>query len=198
MARTGRRPGTVDNRTRILTAARDAFASHGFEGATIRSIARAADVDPALVHHFFGSKEALFLQAMQVTVDVEAVMRGVLSGGPVGVGERCVREVLATWERPEVRPVILGILRSATTDPQAALLLRRMVSERILGPLTRALGSPEAEMRAALAGSQMVGLLMAVLVVGIEPLASADREVVARLVGPTIERYLIGDLSPAG
>lgn len=198
MARTGRRPGTVDNRTRILTAARDTFASHGFEGATIRSIARAAGVDPALVHHFFGSKEALFLQAMQVTVDVEAVVRGVLSGGPVGIGERCVREVLATWERPEVRPVILGILRSATTDPEAAVLLRRMVSERILGPLTRALGSPEAEMRAALAGSQMVGLLMAVLVVGIEPLASADREVVARLVGPTIERYLVGDLSLAG
>jgi AcrR family transcriptional regulator len=198
MARTGRRPGGSDNRARVLTAARDAFASHGFEGATIRSIANAAGVDPALVHHFFGSKEALFLQAMQVTVDLEAVLRGVLSGGPIGIGERCVREVLATWERPEVRPVILGILRSATTDPQAAVLLRRLVSERILRPLTLALGSPDAEMRAALAGSQMVGLLMAVLVVGIEPLASADREVVAHLVGPTIERYLIDDLNLAG
>src|SRR6058998_3565863 len=106
MARTGRRPGDSGSRGRILAAAREAFASAGFDGATIRGIGRAAAVDPALVHHYFGSKETLFL---------------------------------SIWDDPHGRPVLLGILRSAVSDPRAAAMIRELLVERIVGPLVAAL-----------------------------------------------------------
>lgn len=198
MARSGRPPGAPDNRARILAEARDAFGRSGFEGATIRAIAARAGVDPALVHHYFGSKQELFLQAMELPMDMDALIAGVLAAGRSGIGERLVGAILESWSRPSFRPVVLGVMRSASTDPRAAAILRSMVTERILGPLTRSLGSPDAELRAALAGSQMVGLVLARMVVGIEPLASAPIDLVARAVGPTIERYLLGELSPSG
>jgi AcrR family transcriptional regulator len=198
MPRTGRPAGAPDNRARILAAAREAFAVSGFEGTTIRAVAAAAGVDPALVYHYFGSKQDLFLQAMELPMDVDALIAGVLAAGRIGIGERLVRAILESWSRPSFRPVVLGVLRSASTDPRAAAILRTMVTERILRPLTAALGSPDADFRAALAGSQMVGLVLARMVVGIEPLASAPDELIARAVGPTIERYLLAPLTPPG
>lgn len=226
MPRTGRPPGRPDNRARILAAARECFGQAGFEGATMRAIGAGAGVDPALVHHYFGSKEALYLRATELPLDIDELLAEVLSSGPrelggpserrrkgeqVGpgepggpgghgvpadLGERLVRTVLERWEQPGVRPVVLGVLRSATTDARAAELLRTLISERILGPLTRSLGVPDADLRASLAGSQMVGLVLARMIVGIEPLASAPLDTVAAAVGPTIQRYLTGELMP--
>lgn len=195
MARTGRRPGISDTRARIAAAARAIFAERGIEGASIRAIGRAAGVDPALVHHQFGSKEALFLQVMDLPVDLAGGVGTLLAGGEEGIGERLATFVLAAWDRPEVRPIMLGVIRSAVTDPQAAALLRELVIARALRPLAAGLGRPDAELRAVLAGSQMVGLLMARFVVGIEPLASLDRDTLASAVGPTLQRYLTEDLA---
>ena len=193
-ARSGRRPGAEDTRGRITAAARGAFAERGFDGATIRSIAEAAEVDPALVHHYFGTKQQLFIAAMEMPVDVAAMVPLVMAGPPDMVGERFLRFVLAQWEAPPVRSLFLGIVRSAATDPVAAGMLRRVLAEGPLLAIVRALGTPDAALRAALAGSQFVGLVMARYVVGIEPLASASAESVARAVGPTIQRYLTGDI----
>ncbi len=93
-----------------------------------------------------------------------------------------------------MRPLLLGVIRSATTDPVAAGMLRRILAEGPLLALARAIDRPDAALRASLAGSQLVGLMMARYVVGVEPLASAPRESVVRAIGPTIQRYLTGDL----
>ena len=90
MVRTGRRPGNQDTREAILSAARDAFAERGFDAASIRTIAAAAEVDPALVHHYFGTKDQLFLAAMQVPIDPNKVIPAVLAGGLDGVGDASV------------------------------------------------------------------------------------------------------------
>lgn len=205
--RSGRRPGASDTRDRILAAARAAFAEAGFDGATIRSIAARAEVDPALVHHYFGSKQRLFVAAMELPVDPAAVAPALLAGDPAGVGARIVRFVLGLWDDPGTQPVMLGIVRSATSDPVAAGMLRAILAEgpfavivravmaeepyaTLVGPISRA----DAELRATLVGSQLIGLLMARAVVGVEPLASAPRDVLVAAVGPTIQRYLTGDL----
>jgi len=192
--RVGRRPGSADTRGRVLDAARAAFAERGFEGATMRGIAAAAGVDAALLHHYFGTKQQLFIAAMALPVDIAVVVPMLMAGPPDGVGERFIRFVLAQWEQPAVRPLFLGIVRSASTDPVAAAMLRATLAEGPLLAIARALGTPDAQLRATLAGSQFIGLIMARYVVGVEPLASVDAEVVARVVGPTIQRYLAGDL----
>lgn len=157
-------------------------------------MAARAGVDPALVLHYFGSKQALFVAAMEFPLDVQAMVRR-LTGGPIDeIGERFVRFVLEVWDAPETRPVMLGIVRSATTDPVAAAMLRRVITEGPVLALAAALDRPDAELRATLAGSQVIGLIMIRYVVGVEPLASASADVLVRTVGATIQHYLTGDL----
>jgi AcrR family transcriptional regulator len=192
--RTGRRAGSGDTRGTVLDAARAEFGAQGFDGSTIRGIAGRAGVDPALVHHYFGTKQALFVEAMRFPVDLQAIVPRVLDGPPDRIGERFIHVALDLWERPEVRPTLLAVLRSAMTDPTAAGMLRQLLAEGPILALASALNRPDAPLRATLAGSQVIGMAMARYVVGVEPLASASREEVARAIGPTLQRYLTGDI----
>jgi AcrR family transcriptional regulator len=195
--RTGRRPGSGDTRSRVLQAARTSFGEHGFDGATIRDVATRAGVDPALVHHYFGSKQQLFVAAMEFPLDVPTMVPRLLEGPRTELGERFVRLVLELWETPVVRPLLLGVVRSATTDPLAAAMLRRLLAEGPFLALARAIDQPDAALRAALAGSQLIGLALARYVVAVEPLASAPPEVLVRALGPTLQRYFTGDVAGA-
>jgi len=197
MARTGRRPGDSGSRGRILAAAREAFASAGFDGATIRGIARAAAVDPALVHHYFGSKERLFVAATDLPMDPEVMLPALLAGPRDELGRRLATLFFSIWDDPHGRTVLLGILRSAVSDPRAAAMIRAIVVERIVGPLVAALGSPDAKLRTTLVGSQLIGIAMVRYIVGVEPLATAPSEAIVRAIAPTIQRYLTGPLDVA-
>ena len=195
--RTGRRPGAEDTRGRILAAAREAFAARGFEGTSIRSVAVAAGVDPALVHHYFGTKQRLFVAASTFPVDVHALIPAIMAGPRDGLGERFVSVVVSLWDRAEVRPLVLGIVRSATTDEVAAGMLRAILTEGPMRAIVETLGTPDAAARASLAGSQLVGMALARYVVRLEPIASMTPAELGAAIGPTIERYLVGDVALA-
>lgn len=195
MARTGRRPGESDTREAILAAAMRAFAQGGYDGASLRSIAGAAGVDPALVHHYFGSKHGLFVAAMQFPVDPGAVLPALLAPGVDGLGERLVRFFLSLWDGAGDRSPFLALIRGAVSHEESAALLREFVTREVLGRVAAAVDQPEPELRATLVGSQMVGLAMARYVIRIEPLASADAETVVAAVAPTVQRYLAGPLT---
>lgn len=192
--RSGRRPGSADTRGRILAAARASFGERGFDGATIRDVAGRASVDPALVHHYFGSKQRLFVAAMDFPPEFQGAIPGLLAGSRDDLGERLVRFVVSLWDVPPVRPLLAGLLRSATTDPVAAAMLRRLLTDGPFLALAAAIDRPDAELRAVLVGTQLIGLAMARYVVGVEPIASASPEDLARWVGPTVQRYLTGDI----
>jgi AcrR family transcriptional regulator len=199
--RTGRRGGDSGTREAILDAARARFAAHGYDGATIRRIAADAGVDPALVHHFFGTKERLFAAAVRLPVVPGELIGSALAAGagdPGGsLGEHLVMTALSAWDVAEIRDTFLGLLRSAATSEQALIMLREFVTEAIVGRLSAAAKTAdpvEARYRAALVASQVVGLGIARQVLGLEPLADAGRAVLAAAVGPTLDRYLSGDL----
>jgi AcrR family transcriptional regulator len=189
MPRTGRRPGASGSRDRILAAARERFAAAGWEPTTIRGIAAAAEVDPALVMHYFGSKEGIFRAALEFPVEPAEVVPKLLAPGLEGLGERMARFFMQLWESPEGQP-LLGVLRSAVTNEQGAALLREFVSREVLGRVAAALEVDEPRLRASLAGSQLIGLAILRYVVKIEPAASASPDVIAAWVGPTLQRYL--------
>jgi AcrR family transcriptional regulator len=174
--------------------AREAFGEAGYDGATIRAIAGRAGVDPALVHHYFGTKQQLFVAAMELPVDLEATAPQILAGPPDEIGTRLARFVLELWDQPATRQLMLGVVRSASSDEVAAGMLRRILVEGPFAVIARAIDLPDADLRATLVGSQLVGLSMARYIVAVEPLASADPEVVARAIGPTLQRYLVGEL----
>jgi AcrR family transcriptional regulator len=196
--RTGRRPGAEDTRGRILEAARSAFGERGYDGATVRDVAARAGVDPALVHHYFGTKQRLFIAATEFPVDVTEVVPRLLDGGRAGLGERFVRFVVELWDRPDVRPLLLGVVRSASTDEVAAGMMRSLLAEGPFLALATAIDRPDAVTRATLAGSQLIGVVMARYIVQVEPLASMSPGAIAAAVGPTIERYLFGEIGGDG
>ena len=188
--RTGRRPGDSGAREAILSAARHSFGTGGFSGTTIRGVARAAGVDPALVHHYFGTKDELFAAALELPFDPTVLVARLLAGGLDGLGERLARAFLDIWDATPGQGPMLALLRSAVSDERAACSLRDFLTRVVLGPLAAASPAEDAPLRASLAASQMVGLAVARYVVRLEPLASAPPSVLAPLVGATLDRYL--------
>jgi AcrR family transcriptional regulator len=194
--RSGRRPGESSAREDILAAAGMAFAEHGYDRATIRGIAAQADVDPALVIHYFGSKDALFAEVLQLPVRPREVFTQAAAAEPERIGETVVRAFLEAWEPPEQRVRLTAMLRSATTNETAMQILRELLVREVFSPMTEVLAVPDGELRATLVGSQFVGLALMRYVGGIEPLASASIDALVAALAPTVQRYLTGHLGP--
>ncbi len=194
--RAGRRARSDDAETRdeILAAARATFGERGFAGATVRDIAMRASVNPALVLYYFGSKQRLFVAAMQLPAELSAVVPVLVDGPREEVGERLARFVLGLWDGPAGRSLVLGLVRSATTDPVAAGMLRDLLLEGPVLAVARAIDRPDAPLRAMLCGSQLIGLALARYVLAIDPVASVSTESLVRQIAPTLQRYLTDDL----
>jgi AcrR family transcriptional regulator len=192
--RPGRRPGVSATRDEILTSARALFATGGFEATSIRAIARGADVDPALVLHYFGDKERVFTAAMDVPLDPQDAVARIVPGPRSAVGRRLVAYFLSIWEDADKREPLMGMLRGATTSPHVAQLLRGLLHERVLTPVGDALGQPDSALRMTLCSSQLLGLGIARYILRMEPLASLSPEETIELVGPTLQRYMTGRL----
>ncbi|MGW6575927.1 TetR/AcrR family transcriptional regulator [Streptomyces sp. NPDC054945] len=180
-------PGTQE---RIRLAAREVFAERGYDKTSVRGIAKVAGVDPALVHHYFGSKDDLFAAAIEVSIEPALVVPAIIGEGPDGIGERLARYFLGIWENPVTRVPLLAVIRSALTHEAAAKVLRELVLRRLLARVAADLDVPDPTFRAELAASHMVGIAILRYVVQVEPLASADPEKIVALVAPTIQRYL--------
>lgn len=192
--RRGRRAGGMDTRAGLLEAARAEFAERGFDGATVRRIAERAGVDPAMVNHWFGGKEKLFVATLDIPLDPVAVRAAVLTGDDDGIGERIVGRFLGVWDAATGGGAMAAMLRSVTAHEFAARMLREFVTRVILQPVVDRVAPDRPAERGALVASQLIGLAMMRYVVRLEPLASASREEIVRTVAPTVQRYLTGNL----
>lgn len=188
--RRGRPRGGSDARERILAAAVEEFGEHGYDRATIRAIAARAGVDPALVHHYFGTKSDLFVEVVDIPLRPDRDVPEILAGPREEVGERLVRYLLERFEQPEVRRRGILVLRGIVGAGPMAQPLAGFLSRELLRRIAAATGAEDGELRASLASSQMGGLLMARYVLRLPPLAEAPIEEVVARVGPTIQGYL--------
>jgi AcrR family transcriptional regulator len=189
--RRGRRPGGSDTRGAIIAAARSEFADRGYDGTSLREVARRAGVDAALVHHYFDGKNALFVAAMDLPTDPRDRVAALVAEGVDGLGERMVRLFLAVWDPPLNREPMLGLLRSAVSHDDAARMLRQFLLGAIARPLAVATGEDDVDLRASLVVSQLMGLAMTRYVVRVEPLVSAEPDELARRIGPVLQGCLV-------
>ncbi|MFF6984188.1 TetR family transcriptional regulator [Streptomyces sp. NPDC008343] len=193
--RRGRPPRTesADTRDRILSAAREEFSERGYEKTSVRGIAKAAGVDSALVHHYFGTKEQVFEASVEVAFAPAFKVRDLVFQGPLDdVGERMTRFIFGLWENPVSRKPLLAIVRSAVNTEAAAAVFRRLVSAQLMRRLAGELDAPDAELRAELAAAQLVGVAMMRYVIKIEPIASVDVEQIIARVAPVVQGHLTG------
>ncbi|MEV7074963.1 TetR family transcriptional regulator [Streptomyces sp. NPDC093990] len=180
-------------RDRILLAAREEFSERGYEKTSVRGIAKAAGVDSALVHHYFGTKEQVFEAAVEVAAAPALSAPDAVAEGPVeDVGERLTRFIFGVWENPATRMPLLAIVRSAVTNETAATVFRRLVASQLLRRIADQLDLPDAELRAELAAAQLVGTAMLRYVIKAEPLASTDIEQIIARVAPVVQGHLTG------
>ncbi len=195
--RTGRRSGASGSREAILEAARHLFAERGYDGASLRSIGAEAGVDAALVVHFFGTKAKLLTASVRWPFDPDVEIERVLDADREDTGEALTRLFVSTWDELGDRNPIITLLRSATTEPAAAALMREFMSKRLLEPLLDRLGADHPRLRANLVASQLIGLGLARYVLRLQPLADTDAATVIAGIAPTIQRYLTGEVPSA-
>jgi AcrR family transcriptional regulator len=169
------------------------FTERGFDGATVRTIAQRAGMDPAMVNHWFGGKDGLFVAALQLPVNPEDIIRRVLDGDPGQTAERVLRTFLAVWDA-NAGGALTALVRSVASHEAAARMMREFVSRVVFGRIISAVAPDQPELRTALCGTQMTGLAMVRYVIRLEPLASAHPDTVVAAIAPNLQRYLTGPL----
>ena len=189
--RTGRRSGDIDTREEILAAARTLFAAGGYDATSLRAIARAADVDPALVHHYFDGKAEVFAAAFELPFSPEVLLPRLLEGPDDELGERVVGLFLDVWDGPGAEH-LGGILRSALTHDEAAAMLREFMTATLLEGIAQALDVDQPRTRAALCAAHLVGLGVLRQLIGFQPLREVDDRLLVAWVAPALQRYLTG------
>lgn len=188
------RGGASDARERIIAGAVEEFAERGYDGATIRAIAGRAGVDPALVHHYFGSKADLFGAAIDTPIRPDIAVASMLDGPLDDLGERIIRYVLESWEKPEVHKRGVLLLRAGLGNRMMAPVLAGFLARELLGRIAKALGTRDAELRASLAASQIAGLIVTRHVLKFPALVEAPVDELVRSIAPNVQRYLTGEL----
>lgn len=182
-------PRSEGTRRTILDAARNAFATRGYEQTTIRAVAAAAGIDASMVMRYFGSKAGLFAAAATIDLDPPELA----SAAPRRRGEVLVRHFVGRWERDPSEDMLVFLLRTAVTNESVAEQLQMTFNRMVVGPL-EALEYPDAQRRAALIGSQLMGLGLCRYILRLEPLASLSTDEVVDGIAPTIQRYLTAPL----
>jgi AcrR family transcriptional regulator len=194
--RRGRRPAGEDTRATLLAAAREVFIEQGFDGATVRTIAARAQVDPAMVNHWFGGKQGLFAAAVQLPITPESIREHVFPGPVEELAGRVIRQFVTTWDH-DGGGGFAALVRSAATQEAAATMLREFITF-LFGSMVRDLGVDQPELRTGLFGSQLAGLGLARYVIRLEPIATADVDTLVTAIAPNLQRYLTGDLGDLG
>ena len=188
----GRRPGGPDTRGEIVKAARESFADKGFAATSIRAVARRAGVDAALVHHYFDSKDELFIEAMAIPVDPRRIAAQIIDGPLDEIGRRIATEFLGVWESPDGQQRMKALFRSVVTSDEVARMMREGITQMIIQPVSQVLDVPDAQLRVGLVATQLVGTAIVRYLVGLEPIASIDVETLVDRLAPVLQLHLTG------
>jgi AcrR family transcriptional regulator len=189
------------SRDAVLSAAKQRFATDGYEKTTLRAIAHDAHVDPSMVLYLFGSKAELFRESLRLILDPEvlvAALTGSADDDP-DIGTRMARTYLRIWETPDTAASMRAMLQSATSNTDANDAFRAFMQNYVLTAVSGALGGGEqARLRAMLAASNLVGTAMLRYIIQVPPLATLSADEVVALIAPTVTRYLTADAEVLG
>ncbi|MGB8502563.1 TetR family transcriptional regulator [Mycobacterium sp.] len=192
--RPGRPAGTSDTRERILVSARELFARNGIDKTSIRAVAAAARVDPALVHHYYGTKQQLFAAAIHVQIDPMQVIGPLLETPVEEIGYTLPKLLLPLWDS-EMGKGFIATIRSLLAGSEVSLI-RSFLQEVIAAEIGPRVDNPpgSGRIRIQFVASQLVGVVMARYILELDPFKSLPVDQIAETIGPALQRYLTGDL----
>jgi AcrR family transcriptional regulator len=199
-AAAGRRPGNVDTRGEIIDAAKRVFAAKGYDGASLRAVAREAEVDPALVHHYFDGKASLFVAAMALPFDPRTVAMHEHPGvadADSSVGTMVITGFLTMWDHAEgTGSSFASCVAGMAASTNVADAMREFVAERIWEktPVNEGESDDVTRQRRALVSSQLMGLAFIRYILRVPPISTTTPQEIARWAGPTLDRYMVGPI----
>lgn len=196
---TKRSPGrpkatSADRQSQILKVATKLFATLGYEKTTIRLVAERAAVDPKLVMHYFGSKEALFAASMKIPAEATKALK-LLKLVPRSQWGRSIAEIVTLKGKGFSNPTLIGIIRASATEPVAAEIIRDFFTKQMMQPMIETLGLEDAEIRARTLSSMMVGLTFTQEILGLDAPTKAAQLSQKKLLAQVIQTVLTADLS---
>jgi AcrR family transcriptional regulator len=186
----GKTPKSQRTRAAILQAAQELFATQGYERTTVRDVAARAAIDPAMVMRYFGSKEGLFASATAFDLqlpDLTLVARH-------RIGATLVAHFLDVWEGSRSNGSLISLLRAAASSDDAANAVRMIFGGQVVPMLARVVPPDELFARAGLVATQIMGLAVTRYILKVPPVVAMDRPQLVRLLGPTMQRYVVGKL----
>ena len=192
--RSGPRGSEADLRSVILDAARPLFAERGYRDTTMRAVAQAAGVDVALVAYYFGNKEGLFTESMDIPVHPQELIGRAFADGPDAAGPRLVEMFLELFESPTTGPALVGMLRSAVSHESTRKAFSEFVATAILRHYEELIPGPDTRRRIMLVGSQLIGMAMLRFVLRIQPMVERPRDQLVADLGAAVQRHLTGAL----
>jgi AcrR family transcriptional regulator len=184
------RQAPPSTRQLLIEVAQREISEHGFNGVSLRRIARGADVDPSLVRHYFGSKQNLLAHAMQMEIDPQELAAEVLRGSPGAIGRRIVKKLLGYWDDPKTAPMSLAQLSATLNSEEVAQRTKDHFILALLGTIADAVSPDHHQLRASLAASQLVGLALNRYLVNDPVFAGCSQQDLVRIMGRTVQRYL--------
>ncbi len=191
----GRRPGQNETKTKIIVVAQSLFANTSYDQTTIRGIARLAEVDPALVMHYFGTKQELFVAVMAPAQHIPEKITRELTGNTETLGLRLATLFVGILESKATNHLIVSAMRAVVQVPGAASLLKEVLIRPILNVFKNYKELDNAELRVTLIQSQLLGVVIVRYILKIQPLASLPPDKLIEYLAPTLQRYLTGDLN---
>ncbi len=189
----GRRVGAPDTKAQIVSAARSEFASKGYDGTSMRAVARAAGVDPALIHHYFQGKEGLFLAALEVPFDPRPELARVLIGPREEMGANLIGLVLWLWDDPERQELFLTLMRSSFTTAEGTQLIRDGLLRTVMSEVAARVPMDDPTRQLPLIATQTGGIILARYILRLEPIASMPAAELIAIYGPIVQGFLDGD-----
>ena len=197
-AAAGRRPGNVDTKSEIVEAAKRVFAAKGYEGASLRAVAREAEVDPALVHHYFDGKAALFVAAMALPFDPRSVpMHHLPNASTSSPGAMVITAFLSMWDQAEgTGSSFAACVAGMAASTSVADAMREFVAERVWerSPVVEGESEDQTRRRRALVASQLMGLAFIRYILRVPPISTTTPAEIAGWAGPTLDRYMAGPI----
>lgn len=186
----GRRVGGGDTKVQILNAAQILFAENGLDRTTIREVAAKAEVDPALVMHYFKTKQQLFVESITPIVQSRqsnAISTALAKTSQQNRGKK-LAEALVTFIMDEnIQPLLLGIIRSVASDENAVKILKNLIEQVFTNEIEKYINGPDKKLRSELIGAQLIGLILARYIVKADPIASAPPDVLIKYLAPRLQ-----------
>lgn len=188
----GRRTGGGDTRASILRAAQYLFSSQGLDQTTMRQIAARADVDPALIVHYFKTKQQLFMESVAPIIDshrADTLTKILEQAERAEMGQKIAEAFVATITNDKILPLILSVIRSITSDSGAADIMRTFSEHSLIRVIEEYVPEPDRRLKAELIASQFIGILVARYIIRVEPLASAEPAALVAYLAPRLQLY---------